>query len=193
MSLIISEKSPESILKASVYLLGVFCEETNERFALLHIKSEQEEEDYGPYLINRVPHDERRQIIISDLPEKNKIIPIEEIIYNKLVEFINDNCIFGEFESVKASELSNEFTRSTGIPIDIHRGFPKMMARFMEVRPDISKKTTGKGVIYMGFTFLLEEERPLHLRTRYPTNTEVSDISRVNSEIYSQNLNETIS
>lgn len=189
MALIISEKSHQSMIDAALYFLGIVSEETNQTYALISIISESEAERYSHFLVNKVPHNERKQVIISDIPNKSKPLALEDNIYNKLVEFINDNCIFNEFASVKAAELSTQFTKATGIPVDIRRAFPKMMAQFMETRSDVSKKTTCKGVIYKGLTLLPEENRMINLRIREPTSANVSAISRMNSQQYVEMLN----
>jgi hypothetical protein len=188
MSLIISENSMESMLNAAIYILGVFSSETKERYAIVHIATEQDAENFGQFLVDEIPRNERKRMVIIDNPDKCKPLAREENNYNKLVEFINDNCIFNEYKSIKGSELSSEFTKSTGIPVDIRRGFPKMMAQFMETRLDISKETTCKGVIYEGLALLPEEDRILNLRIRAPTSKNISDISRGNSETYAQIL-----
>ena len=143
----------ESILIAGRTLLGYYSYLSGKNFALVETDqwSEADLEEYRKIDGLIVP-DDKLVKVKYDLPKESVFLNKVDKTYNTFESFIRSHCNLSNSYSTQASVLLNEFSHSIGRPISANKEFPALMIKLMST-PDyshIEKKSTAKGVIYIG-------------------------------------------
>ncbi|CAH6419236.1 Hypothetical protein HVR_LOCUS435 [uncultured virus] len=150
---IIIEYTPESLLEAAKYFAGLYSQLSGQQLALISLADQPEN-------IIKAHIDNGTIINSSDKIRKRKFNPPHQSItsskmerlFSLLSKFIEDKCIIGPSYSIKGSVLLGAFSEEIGEPIENKHEFPSLMNMIMEPHNNISKKSTCKGVVYMGIT-----------------------------------------
>jgi hypothetical protein len=79
---------------------------------------------------------------------------------DKIIHFIDENCIIDSDCYVRAKDLYISFTETSGSNISETRDFPKMMDHIMKNRPNIIRKRSGEGIRYIGISL---KDQPLRV------------------------------
>jgi len=150
------EYTPEALLAASAYLLGIYCHLSGNSLAV-YISQPGEKEAIQSTWITPLPPTRSIKFSASD-PEVVSKLARDNLneLSTALPQFLLENCAFHSTCWIQSGDLARAFREYVGRPVSEAKTFPHLMKALMDQEEilgedvKIEKRTTRIGVVYFG-------------------------------------------